>query len=427
MPASALARRIGLAVVLSTPALGADVLTVDASLDPGDLALEGHFPNVQAAVDHASDGDVIFVLSGTYDSFVIGDLDVALFASPGVVIDRAIDLVGLSAGKRVVLHGFEVEASFQSKAGRPGLLIDQCQGSVFVERCEIEGSPADNVKGNVWDVRVGAGVEVRFSPAVALVDCRIRGGVNAYYGAEARGVLSTGSQVAVLGTQCWGGGGKDYVWKEPGGKGGAAGYAAAGTGRLVSVGSLWQGGAGGHGYEAQDCQEWSQDGGPGGHGLVGQGLVDMIASLALGGAGGHGGVGNCPPNGANGPNGQATVGSVVDHGRPTVTLDPLPVVVPSTTTLTVVVRGPIGDDVELRFDGVPDWRFEVNDAGVHLVPDPAAAVLQLGTIPGSGMLVAQIQVPLTASEPRIVHAQVVSSTAGLWSTVGTARTFLLVP
>lgn len=117
-------------LALASP-LRADRIVVDGSGG-------GDFLDIQPAIDSALDGDVIEVRSGSYGPAVIDDKELVLAAGTGasaVGITGHVWVLNLSAGKSVVLSGLTNQAGL---AG-PGLLLDNCQGSVRIQDCAFSG------------------------------------------------------------------------------------------------------------------------------------------------------------------------------------------------------------------------------------------------------------------------------------------------
>ncbi len=120
---------LALAFVFAAPISG-DVFTV--GLDP-----QADFASVQAAVDVAKDGDEIRIAAGTYNGDVtISAKSLSVVGESGVILAGAVTVSNLTATQEVVLRSLEAATP---SGDAPGILVEACEGLVFVEGCAFSG------------------------------------------------------------------------------------------------------------------------------------------------------------------------------------------------------------------------------------------------------------------------------------------------
>jgi len=199
----------GLLLSLGGP-LKADVLTVGPL--PADHA------QIQAAVDAASDGDVILVASGSYDAVTVVDKALTIVADAGanVTVGTPFTVRDLAASRSVVLRGLVVfddgdalvltdnagpvvaeDCQFVGPVpglGEPGAQITNCDAVTFT-RCSVQGAVGSN----------GADAIVSTASDVTLQDCELQGGAGGDDsgfpgGSGGDGLEVNGGRVLLLGT-----------------------------------------------------------------------------------------------------------------------------------------------------------------------------------------------------------------------------------
>jgi hypothetical protein len=392
------ARLLVLSAVLLAPALSpaarAGVLMVDGPAGSG-------YPNVQAAVDAATNGDVILVQPGGGGLFTIVGKSLTVIADRDADAPSTTELpfgnqMGSSTvnnvvqdigpGGVVVLRGLLLG----------GLEITNVQGTVWVEDCEIKiVSPAMRATNC-------ARLVVTHSTITGPNGFIDAGG---YFWASVGGALElVGTNAAVSDSMLTGGTGKGFGFTQVGPSGNESGGDALriSGGSLALQGCTLTGGDGGAGGVVTGG--FCISGGAGGAGLrvLGGAQVSRLASSATGGSGAPGPTSGCFMGGGDGPDGQPVEivsGGVLDLPGGAVALR---------------VASPVreGEDVELAIDGA---------AG-------AFATVLLSSTPGLqpvGKVVGPVQVglpallvsigPIPAGEELVVHANLPNLPASLLS------------
>jgi hypothetical protein len=252
-------RRLLAATLLASPAWS-DVLYVDASG-------QGDFTSIQAAVDSATDGDLLLVRTGTYGPFTVDDKSLWIRADAGaqVQVDGRVVLRDLAAESEIVLAGMELTGKELPIAPIEALRVENCLGDVRVEGCTLTGGNANPT--NCTPVQNGGhGLRVVLSGSVVLVDCSLRGGYGQGDGDPNPCASGTGGNGAVFeAASAWlfdctvlgGAGGDNYHQAGDGGQG----LVAAVGSRVFLSGGWVQGGEGGFGIETLDG--WPGNGGDG--------------------------------------------------------------------------------------------------------------------------------------------------------------------
>jgi hypothetical protein len=174
-----------LVLLACAPAALADVLVVDA-------AGGGDYTSVDVAAFFAADGDTLLVRpilpSGQYvGAFIVGK-SLTLVGDPqGAGVRPRIEYIAiedLAASQRVVLRGLDIHPPNLTFSGPvyPGVYIDQCEGAVWIEDCEVTGQKSSGV-GLIHCFPVlpgGDGLFVNASSGpVTVVRCALTGGMGA--------------------------------------------------------------------------------------------------------------------------------------------------------------------------------------------------------------------------------------------------------
>jgi hypothetical protein len=158
------------------------VLTAVASLAAADILTVGpdgsgaQFTQIQAAIDAASDDDVILVKPGSYDGIVVDKPLRILGDGTGNVSVSHSSVRDIEAGDEVVLSGLR----FGNSPFAASLLLSDCAGTVLVHDVLIDHSTAS-----------GTGVRVSSCARVVLADSRIlRAGI---FGENRNGAVTASS------------------------------------------------------------------------------------------------------------------------------------------------------------------------------------------------------------------------------------------
>lgn len=198
----------------------------------------GQYPDLQAAIDAASDGDVILVAPGAGGTFTLdgksltiaGDGDGTLKASCGRFVIR-----NLAPTQSVVLRNVEQTPS-SGFGPNQSCVIEQCAGPVFVEDCVlVDGDPT---------------LLVQSCAAVELARCTVRGFVFTPVTSTSSGAAVEGIDAAihVQAATLQGADGKDgvnFAMQSP--HPGEPALRMSGASLVTAVGSVLIGGAGGDG------------------------------------------------------------------------------------------------------------------------------------------------------------------------------------
>ena len=151
-----------------------NVLVVDAARGPGST-----HRSINGAVFAAADGDMVLIRAGVYDEQVFlndGQRSLVVAAEAGAKVEvEQFSVLGLQAGKRIVLRGFE--AISNSVVG--GVSTSGCRGQVWIEdyrtdahllNAPVKITDSDDVVLVRCRVEAGAGMRIERS-TVALFDC----------------------------------------------------------------------------------------------------------------------------------------------------------------------------------------------------------------------------------------------------------------
>ena len=379
-----------------------------------DVHGDGDFLTIQDAVNAAADGDTIIVhvpddplqfQSGfTVDgkSLVIdgvpgGPMPGSNYLDPRVIIGPVV-VRGLSASETVVLRGLHFNrpsGTGSSPPFAPGLFIESCIGSVRVEECTVRG-PAPGVI---------PALRASFAEDVTIVESIVVGSVSVA-GDSGGAIVIEESRAAIFESTIDGRDGwdsHDYNGTVHGGDGGI-GVALVGRSFAWIGGSTIRGGNGGH-ASCSGSNPCNTRGGDGGAGLScsPSSVCITLEAEITGGEGGRGSFGTSNTDGADAP---ASIGSPFDvpGAQRRIEVDraqrdgtPTPVRIVGTEGEVVSIQ--IADAGGLRYLG---WQFGM----YSLRPPLAAPTVELGPIPASGVLEAQIDLPsVDPSGARTFHIQ----------------------
>ena len=387
-----------------------------------------NFQTIQAAVDAASDGDVILVRSGSYDGFTVAQKGLRIQFDGSTAVGSPVEITGVPSGSLMTLSGMKVTLSYPDAAA---LTIRNSQGDVRVQDSVLHGSPGHKIDMYSADPAT-SGAVVKICASVVLTGCNLTGGEGLAYGelwgfapwgADALEVQS--ARVALYDCDLLGGDGENS-WEAVGG-GGGEGCRPAGTYEFFAGGTRIQGGHGGDGQDAGDCYDWPYPGGDGGHGLfAGLAPIDLFDWICVGGSGGAGGedcYGFPEADGADGygihiGGGQTLTQHAGQFRRMVLTSSSC-----AGSMSPVDVYGLPGDRVSLVVDDETDWVLDASVRGVW-VPKDTSWQLPLGVIPASGVL--NTQVALTAPGPSPdVFVQLLTTTTNGQQYLGTPQHVLL--
>jgi hypothetical protein len=379
----------------------ADVLVVDASAG----GTGGTYRTLQAAVDAATDGDVVLVHEGFYDETVVLP-DRALVitsAADEEALLRQLVLDGLSSSRTVVLRGLTVSPGVVGPV--QALLLHNAAGAVRVDSCSFDGGAGLPDDPSARDG--GAAARVEACASVALTRCVLRGGRGADLTAGADGAPGTGgpglvtsdARVAVTDAIVFGGNaGEVLAQTDTDGARGGDGILNIDAELLVSA-SILEGGDGG----AASCSGAGRPsapagacgaGGPGGHAVLQTGAS---AVLVLQGNLPHVGIGGPGGDGTPAENGELLLvlaGRATDHGGPPRRLSVAsPVLVGD--TLSVTLKGGPDETMTLWVSLLPGHLAVPSAGGVYLLEHAwAFSPLVLGQLlPMGGLVDAHWKVP----------------------------------
>ncbi|HEV8113181.1 MAG TPA: hypothetical protein VGR31_10430 [Planctomycetota bacterium] len=374
---------------LAAPALAGNVITVGPS--------GADYVEIAPAVAAAADDDVILVRAGTYGGFVIDGKSIRVVADTGaaVVVQRKVVVQNLAAGGSVVLSGLDMHA--HGAAYDCSLLVTGNAGSVRIVGCEIGLAYLPH------EHSLQAGARIVVSTDVAFSGCALQGADavpvftpgNGLRGGD--GLEIEGSQVSLHDCQCTGGtGGLAY----DGWTGGAGGDGCAISGSMVHAsGTSFHGGAGANGNDQATCIDIAAgDGGDGGDAIRAdaQSTIVLLDPMLAAGAFGRGGYGACGPNGVDGAPGATldlAAGTQLTQLPGIARRMSLAVPVRETVPVAVSFTGEPGDIVRLTVWDRAGFLYMPAYFGVFLEHAPLVRRIQIGTIPPSGVLQANIVFP----------------------------------
>ncbi len=421
---------VPLALVLVAPGAAAQsVWVVDDTPGPG-----VDFASIQAAVDAASDGDVILVGAGTYTKTSVVGKRLVITADAGqqVNVFTALSVRGLSASQSVVLRGLDVVNPVEQ-----GLYLVDCDGPIFVEDCVLRGAAGDNTFTSTTQSDSFPGARVRDCDEVVFARCTFVGAdgldlededFHTSPGDGGDGLsIELGARVSLFDCDLTGGdGGRVFdTVSDDGGSGGSGVELGAGT--LLASGCILRGGKGGF---ADADIFFCGNGGSGGDGVgLPFGSTGALrwqdCSFAPGVGGGAGGFG-CSP-GSNGEDVDVDGGSALalpGTARRFAATSPHR----EGESATLSARGLAGDAVVAALaPGQIDLPLDAF-AG-SLVIDPLLVLVPLGVVPPSGQLDVLVPIP-PAGNPSTLARSIYVQTAhvdgsfALW--LGHASALLLL-
>ena len=255
----------------SAPALRAQVLTV-ANTGPAD------FTSIRAAIDAAPEGATILVRAGTYNeggTFEVIDKELVVTGEAGAsvrLVNCTLVASDLSAGKTLVLRGL----TFAPMPLTEALVVDDCQGTVWLEDSIFEGG-TPQIIGGAAAVRVEDGLLVAARSTIAALQPNSASN-------PVPGLLARRATVHLFETQVTGG--RGGTSGQSIGIGGVGVHLVEGS-FLFTASSTIQGGPGGTaGNSFFGCTGLTS--GMGGTGLVVQGLSEahLLGTTVAGGPGG---------------------------------------------------------------------------------------------------------------------------------------------
>jgi hypothetical protein len=353
-----------------------------------DPAGGGDFTTVQPAVDAAADGDVLIVLAkpgaGEIDNAVeIADKSLVILGIlPTTFIQPQIGslaVVGLSAGKSVIVRGIRMQSSFDATGCEGVVLLEDCavasgavafgttptsviqqSSHVVFARCSIDG--ANGLGSGTTAATGGPGLVVEDS-TVALYDCLVTGGSGGYaqfFGEFLFNFPTVGGQ----GLQIW-------------------------SGTVFASGSDIQGGQGGAGAQSQSgatCAAPTK----GGSGVRNYGHLIRLDTSITGGL-----PGTAPPCASPAEQGpdvllldDGSVSELPELGRSLEISSP----VEADGLCNISVSGQPGDNVVLLQSFAPFGQLHAGLKGV-LAGQPPYFTFLLGTLGPGGTLSFPVHIP----------------------------------
>ncbi|MAG63427.1 hypothetical protein CMO84_07890 [Candidatus Woesearchaeota archaeon] len=361
------------------------------------------FNQINPAIATASDGDVIRVWPGNYDTFQIHGMALTVVrgdTSGLVVIQGTVRVQSLAASQEVVLEGIQATGT-----DGEGLILYGNDGAVKLRDCVFQGAAADQ---DVWSSNSHdgmTGVRAEYCANIAFTSCVVEGGNtsdvwdswNQYSMDGGVGLVGTDASISSFDSEFTGGHGSS-VYDVASYDGGDGGHGALVSGSfLYASGCTFTGGHGGSGGDA-GWSGYPGNGGNGGDGIQAwQGSdLHLLDSVYLPGLKGYGGYSGGWYQGSDGSDGQevslfnSTREDLVGNARH---LD-VPTLLPEQTTVDIVVEGQPGDLVLLVASERSKLRYIAPAHGPLLLRSPFDMPRQiLGYLPGSGSQTYQFTVP----------------------------------
>ena len=339
----------------------------------------GTFTTIQAAVDAASDNDVLLVTAGTYPGFTIDNKSINVIATGTVTVNGPTRVLNLGLNRSVSLLDLRLMPVDAYITNINALELTADVGNVRVQGCTLKG--ARYLYGPSGAYIAGHAALVNASTRVIFTQCTLNGrdvGYNSgeHLSAGGDALNMTDSTVALYDCTLKGGRGSDET--QPGGGPGGDAVRATNYG-LYASGTKLQGGSGGGG-DYLGCTS----SGDGGNALSLNGaqaqLLDdtLIAGLA-------GFYYTCTP-GVDGTEVES-IGGVVNYLGGTRRKMTAPDNWTDNSSLPIVVTGQPGDVAWLLIGKKPAFLYSVGLNGVLGVPSPWSVNKRLlGVIGSTGVL-----------------------------------------
>lgn len=380
-----------LAVAVAVPlrhASGADVRVVAPSGTP--------YATIQAAVDASADGDVVLVRAGNYAAFHLVSKSVCVVADQNATVSIAGAIRVRNCSSTVVLAGLDgIGGTGPVPAEHNALTASGNTGALRVQNCFLFGAP----NGPACDVRHGA--LVQDCPNVAIGNSVLSGGnAGGGFDSSSHGLVALHSSMAIHDATLLGGRGACAV----------LGYTAGdgGDGLRADLSDVFLARSEAHGGDGNNHSCF--DGGNGGNGIYAVGAATHVQFRQTTLTGGAGAPGNspaaCPCPGylccaicfLDGNPGSPWR---VDGGAQVTPLGGIaraltgPDVAREGTAVPLTCVGEPGDFVGLWIARAPAFVPSPAQHGVRLVAPVGvpSRLLILGTVPGTGVLQATLQLP----------------------------------
>jgi len=369
-----LTRLVGFAFVWA----GATALAGNVVIVNGDGTV---FPDIQSAVNAASEGDVLIVGAGNLAGDVtIDGKSLVLMPGPGAtVIDfySTFTVKNLAANQSVSISDLVVHASNFTYGSTFAVSITDDAGAVLFQGCSLSsgGSPG----GSQIAPPANPTVRVVNSSRVSFTSCTLNGGTggggcgfNAPFigGAGGAALATSSSRVTLQGCQLHGGAGGRGT--SDCGMGGAGAHVDGGF--LFATSTLFAGADG-----APACS--NTQAGDGGNGIESAGDVHLSGCTLVGGAGGESLTLPLYGNPGSPSTGPVTTHPVVERAMSG------PRFAQSATAVTVAIHGSPGDNVYLTSSTGAELGWKPANNGVWLVPAPRYfSIDPNGIVPASGVL-----------------------------------------
>ncbi len=356
------------------------------------------FPTLQAAIDAAASGDTVLIrpldgIHGRYAPAVVDGKALVLSGTPDGAPPQLtqISVQGLPAADQVVLQHLNVayRGEHAEIGAQPATLrVTLCHGPVRIHGCEIQGAYFRE------DQQVPEGaISLTQSWDVAISDCTVRG--------SERAALHLDSSRCVVSDT-------ELIGQKPPtasnfadvfGHNGAPGVVAEGRSLLYFSGAEVHGGDGGDARTAGHVAISHIYGGNGAAGaeVEAGSLCYHVDTPIEGGGPGIALMGDFLFDGAPGP---PLIGVAVPVGGAARTLSASSFLDPNTGLAEVTVTGEPGEHARLLLgENAGGLRFLTASKGVVLINGAGALPsVDLGTIPASGTLTANIQLPTVAPD-----------------------------
>lgn len=374
---------------LAGPLAASNVLCVKPNGGPGT------YPDLQAAIDAAANGDIILVSPGIYapvapaTGFAVTNKALTLVgpvAASSATLQATLTISGIGPGQFVCIRGVDIN-TFATKSGH-ALVLENNAGLVFLSDCQLNGS--HSTSGPVVE---GAGCFAANNAAVIAAQSKLLAGNGLTPGDSGGHGLDAASSMLCLyasssttlpntvgacsgGVAAAGGGGL------AGGDGGDGAH--IGGGFLFAAGTLFHGSHGGNG-QSSPCT----DGGDGGDGLDIASASATVMSDCTFVAGQGGGAGSLCSSGSDGQLVAGVVQTMPTPAHHTMTTNQSSV--KAGQAIQCVFRGDPGELVYFTFSANPGFVFLPQLSGVLCLGSIGPVVSTSGSmtpliIPATGSL-----------------------------------------